>query len=204
MADGGIAVTPDGATYVTRLDPSRPDAVFRVGRDGQVEEVAGLSPRETRLGVAYHAPDHTLYVTQFRASGTEAAEGAVVALDLAAGQVTTVVRGLGKPIGVARVGKQLVVTDAKARIVYRIAASALHILAHGIDRPDSVCAHGPHAVLVTTYNSASGMGAVRRIWLDGGVETLVTGPWEPRGIAANEEQAFVSIRRGGRILVVDV
>lgn len=206
---GGIAVTPDGTAYVSRLGGDRAGAIVRIEPDGHVDELPGLSPLQWRVGVAYHAPGHVLYVTQFQNQLHATSDGSVAAIDLSDGHVTTVVRGLGKLVGVARVGGQLVVSDAKARIVYRVElkggrAGAMHILAHGIDRPDSVCALGTHAVLVTTYDETTRIGAVRRIWLDGFVETLVTGAWEPGGIATNGDQAFVAIRRGARILVIDV
>ncbi len=40
-----------------------------------------------------------------------------------------------------------------------------------------------------------------RLWLDGTIETLATGSWQPRGIASDGDRAFVSIRRSGHLRV---
>jgi len=48
------------------------------------------------------------------------------------------------------------------------------------------------------------MGSVHRLWLDGTIETLATGRWQPRGIACDGDRAFVAIRRGGQLRVFPV
>jgi hypothetical protein len=74
-------------------------------------------------------------------------------------------------------------------------------LATGIDRPDSIAACGVDAVVVTTYRAETGVGTVRKLWRDGTIGTVASGCWQPRGVASDGDRAFVSIRRGGRVLV---
>jgi hypothetical protein len=55
---------------------------------------------------------------------------------------------------------------------------------------------------MTTFCPDTGIGSVRKLWLDGTIATIASGAWEPRGIASNGDRASVSIRRGGRVLVI--
>jgi hypothetical protein len=133
-------------------------------------------------------------------------EGAIVEIDLVSGRTTTVLDGVGKPVGVAKLGTALVVTDAAERVLHRVEleggrAVACSRLAHELVRPDSVCAFDEESVLVTSYDDTTRMGAVHRVWLDGAVHTIATGSWQPRGVASDGERAFVAARRAGRILV---
>ena len=59
----------------------------------------------------------------------------------------------------------------------------------------------PPAAATTCYRPDTGIGSVHKRWLDGTIATIASGHREPRGIASDGDRAFVSIRRGGRILV---
>ena len=203
---GGIAVTPDGTLYVARLGHGHAGAIFRI-RHGAVTQLADLSPRAWRLGVVYDEREHALYATQFHKVVTGPCDGTIVRIDLTTGAVVPVIDGFRKPVGVAKLGSTLVITDARQRAVYRVElaggrATRCTQLAAGIDRPDSIAACGPDAVVVTTYEPDTRIGSVRQIWLDGGVRTIAQGAWEPRGIATDGERAFVSVRGRGRVLVL--
>jgi DNA-binding beta-propeller fold protein YncE len=205
---GGIAVAPDGTLYVARLGHGHAGAIFRI-ENGAVTELAHLSPRAWRLGVAYDAAEHALYATEFHKVVTGPCDGAVVRIDLVTGDTAAVIDGFQKPVGVAKLGSTLVVTDARQRAVYRVElaggrAVLCSQLATDLDRPDSIAACDLDSVLVTTYDPETRVGSVRQIWLDGLTRTIARGDWEPRGIATDGERAFVSVRGRGRVLVLRI
>lgn len=183
-------------------------AIFRIA-NGAVTSLAQLSPLAWRLGVTYDAAEHALYATEYHKAATGPCDGAIVRVDLVTGDVAPVLDGLQKPVGVAKLGSTLVVTDSRRRVVYRVELVAGRAvvctpLASGLDRPDSVAACGLDSVLVTTYAPETGIGSVRQIWLHGLVRTIARGAWEPRGIATDGERAFVAVRGGGRVLVLPI
>jgi sugar lactone lactonase YvrE len=200
---GGIAVAPGGTLYVARLGHGHAGAILRITRRGAVTELPGLSPDVWRLGVV-HDGERALYTTQYDKTAAGPCDGAVIRIDLSTGEVEPVVEGLGKPVGVAKLGATLLVTDARRRAV--ICAELSHRGARCTEiplgeRPDSIAACGFDSAVLTSYRPDAGVGSVHRLWLDGTIETLVTGPWEPRGVASDGDRAFVSVRRGGRVLV---
>jgi DNA-binding beta-propeller fold protein YncE len=205
---GGIAVAPDGTLYVARLGHGHAGAIFQIA-GGTVTELPGLSPRAWRLGVAYDAVEHALYATQYHKTETGPCDGSIVRIDLSSGEVDTVVDGLCKPVGVAKLGSTLLITDARRGSVIcaelagpRSGRSTELVI--GLDRTDSIAARGLDAVVLTTYRPDTGVGTVRELWLDGTLATIASGRWEPRGIASDGDRAFVSIRRGNRILVCPI
>jgi sugar lactone lactonase YvrE len=202
---GGLAVTPQGALYATRLGDGV-GGVFRIEPDLSTEALEGLSVDAWRVGLTYDASTHALYVTQYEKAPGGPFDGAVAKIDLASGDSTMIVTGLRKPVGIAKLGDALVITDANARVVYRVDLDgdrevSRTALASRIDRPDSCVVAGHDSVLVTTYDDASELGAVRQIRLDGSMRTIAVGPWEPRGITTDYDRVYVSARRGERILV---
>jgi hypothetical protein len=202
---GGLAITPYGTLFVTRIGQGGAGAIFRVELDGQVEEVGRLPAVYHRIGVTYDAREHALYTTQFRSGANGACDGSVVMIDLVTQDASTVLDGFAKPVGIVKLGPTLVVADARQRAVFRIelvsGRAVLRLqLAGNIDRPDSLCAFGLDSVLVTTYDEQAKRGAVRRLWLDGRAWTIASGPWEPRGIATDGERAFVAMKRGGQVM----
>lgn len=202
---GGIAAAPDGTLYVARLGHGHAGAIFRIAGDA-VTQLEHLAPRAWHLGVVYDAAEHALYATQYHKAVTGPCDGSIVRIDLTTGAVAPAIEGLVKPVGVAKLGSTLVVTDARQRAVYRVELVAGRAvgcaqLATDLDRPDSIAACGPDSVVMTTYDPDTGMGSVRQLWLDGDVRMVARGGWEPRGIATDGERAFVAVRRGGRVLV---
>ena len=203
---GGLAITPYGTLFVTRIGHGTAGAVFKVEPDGQIEEVARLPVEYQRLGVTYDAREHALYTTQFRSSGRGAHDGSIVSIDLVTGEPSTVLDGFAKPIGIVKLGPTLVVADARQRAVFRIEmASGRAVMrlqvAGNIGRPDSLCLYGLDSVLVTTYDDDAQRGSLRRIWLDGRQCVIASGPWMPRGVATDGERGFVAMRRGGQVMV---
>jgi sugar lactone lactonase YvrE len=203
---GGIALTPYGTVFVTRIGYGRAGTILRVEPDGQVEALERLPSQYWRLGVAYDAQEHTLYTTQFLSSKHGAHDGEVVMIDLATREPSMILDGFSKPIGIVKLGSTLVVADARQRAVFRVelvrgrAVSRLQLVAD-IGRPDSLCACGRDSVLVTSYDEDLQRGSVRRMWLDGRTRGIASGSWEPRGVATDGERVFVSSRRGGKVLV---
>ena len=202
---GGVAVTPDGTLYVARLGHGHAGAIFRIDGGG-VTQLAHLSPRAWRLGVVYDAAEHALYAAQYHKVAAGPCDGSIVRIDLTTGEVAPAIDGLVKPVGVAKLGSTLVVSDARRRAVYRVElvdgrAVACTQLATDLDRPDSIAACGPDSMVMTTYDPDTRVGSVRQLWLDGDIRMVARGDWEPRGIATDGERAFVSVRRGGRVLV---
>ena len=206
---GGIALTPDGTLYVARIGHGRAGAIFRI-EHGAVTQLEHLSPHAWHLGVIHDAAEHALYATQFRKAVAGHCDGSVVRIDLATGRVVPVIDDLQKPVGVAKLGSTLLVTDAGQRAVFRVELTAGRVaprtqLVACLDRPDSiVAARGQDMALLTTYHSGTRVGSVRQLWLDGRMETLARGDWEPRGIATDGKRAFVSIRGGSRVLVLQL
>jgi DNA-binding beta-propeller fold protein YncE len=202
---GGIAAGSDGTVYVARLGHGHAGAIFQIAH-GAVTELPGLSPRAWRLGVAYDAAEHALYATRYHKVAAVPCDGSVERIDLSTGDVTPAIEGLCKPVGVVRLGSTLLVSDARRRAVFRAElvsgrAERCTELATGIDRPDSIAACDRDAVVLTTYQPDTGIGSLRKLWLDGSMATIARGCWEPRGIASDGDRAFVAIRRGGRVLV---
>ena len=163
--------------------------IFRVNEHG-VTELPALGAA-WRLGLACDAAANLVYATQFQMSRFGAHDGAIVALDLSTGAASLVLDGFHKPVGIAQLGRTLVVADARARAVYRIelvagrAVTRLQLAALP-DRPEHLCAAGDGAVLVTSYDAAAHVGTVRLIGLGGEQRVIATGSWEPRGIACVE------------------
>jgi len=203
---GGLAITPFGTLFVTRLGYGTAGTIFRIEPDGQPEALQML-PRELwRGGVTYDPADHVLYATQFRTSKHGAHDGELVVIDLASGEPSLILDGFARPLGIAKLGQTLVVADARQRAVFRVdlvagrAVRRLQLVGD-IGRPDSVCACGPDSVLVTAFDEETQRGSVRRLWLDGRTRGIASGPWEPRGVSTDGHRVFVSVRRGGRVLV---
>jgi DNA-binding beta-propeller fold protein YncE len=203
---GGIAITPYGTLFVTRLGYGRAGAVLRVEPDGQAEEISSLSPTWWRLGMAYDPYEHALYMTQFQKAANGPSDGAILRIDLATNRPSILISGLLAPVGIAALGGSLVITDAQQRGVYRVdvrdgRAESYGELAVNLDGPDSVCACGRDSVLMTTYDEANRLGSVRQLWLDGRMRTIACGFWQPRGVATDGERVFVASRRSGHVLV---
>ncbi len=208
---GGLAVTPHGTLYVSRLGYGQAGAVFRVAPGDRAEPLEtpssdSISPRLWRGGLAYDSSTHSLFSTQFLRSRSGPFDGAVVEIDLVTGTCAHVADGFLHPTGIVKLGPTLVVADGRQRTVTRIdlfegRAIMRSRLAVGLDRPDAICALGLDSVLVTTYDDVTERGMVHRLWLDGRSEIVADGSWEPRGVATDGERMFVSVRRTGRVLV---
>jgi hypothetical protein len=206
---GGLAITPYGTLFASRLGDGQAGAIFRVEPDGRVEALEQLPPRWWRGGLTYDANEHRLYSTQFMRSRSGPFDGAIVEIDLVTGASSIVADGFLHPIGIVKLGSTLVVTDARQRAVVLVehvaGRGALRSpLADGIDRPDSICTCGLDSVLVTTFDDVTQRGTVRRIWLDGRMRVIAEGSWEPRGVATDGERVFVATRRAGRVVVYNL
>ena len=204
----GLAVTPYGTLYVTRVGYGMSGGVIRVEPDGTFALLPNLPAERYRCGITYDAHQHVLYVTEFHKSRTGATGGAVIEIDLQDDYVTPLVEGFVKPVGVARLGDMLVVADAGQRALCAVELQGgrpkqTRVLADDVDRPDTLCALAD-SLLVTTYEPDRRFGALRRVWLDGTSEVLAQGPWEPRGVDTDGRYAYVAARRASRVLVFEI
>lgn len=199
-----IAATAHGTLYVTRVGGDSAGAIFEVNRDGRITNLE-LPTAPWRLGLAYDVSEHALYCTQFVKPAGKPFGGAITRIDLASRATTTVLDGLVKPVGIAKLGPMIVASDAYQARIYELdlddptGSCGWQAMS---SRPDSLCSYDGRSVLLTTYDAAAGSGALCRMWLDGRVRTLATGTWEPRGVTCDHARAYVSVRRGGRALVI--
>ena len=203
---GGIAVASHGILYVARLGYGEAGAIIRIERDGRMRTLPDLPACWWRSGIVYDAREPALYTTQFMKSRSGAFDGGIVEIDLVTGEPSLVLDGFLQPVGIAKLGEMLVVTDARQRAVFRVELSAGRAvrrlqLASYLGRPAGICAFDEDSVIVTAFDENSQSGEVRRIWLDGQTERIATGPWEPRGVASDGSRIWVSTRRSGRILM---
>jgi sugar lactone lactonase YvrE len=204
----GLAVTPYGTLYVTRVGYGTSGGVIRIEPDGTFALIPNLPTDLYRCGITYDAHQHVLYVTQFRKTRTGPTNGMVIEIDLQDDFVSPLVEGFMKPVGVARLGDTLVVADAGQRALFAVEmeegrAKKTRKLVDDIDRPDTLCALAD-SLLVTTYEPDRRFGALRRVWLDGKTQILAQGPWEPRGVDTDGRYAFVAARRASRVLVFEI
>ena len=202
----GLAVTPYGTLFATRVIGTGGATVIRLDPGGMPEVFDRLAPSAWRHGVIYDAREHALYATEYITSRFGAHDGSVIAIDLVTGEPSTVLDGFLKPTGIVKIGSTLVVADARQRAVFRIdlvagrAVRRLQIVAD-IGRPDSLCPFTHDSVLVTSFDAETQRGHVRRLWLDGRTQGIAHGLWEPGGITTDGERVFVSARRASKILV---
>jgi sugar lactone lactonase YvrE len=202
---GGLALAPSGTLFASRVGYGQSGAIYRIEPGAQPVAFAKVSPRQWQGGMVFDADDDRLYTTQYLRSSHGAFEGAIVEVDPVTGEVSTVMDGFLHPVGITKLGRTLVVTDARQRAVFRVgmaggrAVSRLQ-LATNIERPDSICACGGDSVLVTSYDDVRCRGSVRRIWLDGQVSVIAQGAWEPRGVTTDGPRVFVAMRRTGTVM----
>ena len=197
---GGIALTPEGTLYVTRLGQGEAGAILRLDPAGQVRTLPWLPARHWRSGIAYDAAARVLYTTQYVKTRSGASEGAIVECDPETGAPSMVLDGFLHPVAIAKLGSILVVTDARQRAVFRVELVAGRAvrrlqLAADLGRPHGVCAFDADSVLVSA-RADDGAGEVRRIWLDGQTVVLARGAWDPRGVASDGASVFVATTGG--------
>jgi hypothetical protein len=201
-----IAATPQGTLYVTRVGDRGAGAIFEVEPNGRIKKL-DVSTASWRLGLAYDASEHALYCTQFVKPAGKACDGAIARVDLASGATTIALHGLIKPVGIVKLGPILLVSEACRARIYELDLDATPRACNWSavpDRPDSLCAYDGRSVLLTTYDLVAERGALCRMWLDGRMQTLATGTWQPRGVTCDHARAYVSVRRGGRVLVIPI
>jgi hypothetical protein len=202
---GGIAVASHGILYVSRLGHGQAGAIIRVERDGRMRTLPQLPACWWRSGIVYDACEPALYTTQYMTSQSGGFVGGIVEIDLVSGEPSLVLDGFQQPIGIAKLGAMLVVTDARQRAVFRVEIAAGRAvrrfqLTSYLGRPAGICAFDEDSVIVTAFDDQTRSGEVRRIWLDGQTERIATGPWDPSGVASDGSWVWVSTRRSGRVL----
>ena len=117
---GGIAVASHGILYVARLGYGQAGAIIRIERDGRMRTLPKLPPCWWRSGIVYDAREPALYTTQYMKSRSGAFDGGIVEIDLVTGEPSLVLDGFLQPVGIAKLGDMLVVTDARQRAVFRV------------------------------------------------------------------------------------
>jgi len=205
---GGLTIAPDGTLYIARVGEGQVGAIIRVDPEGRVHALPNVHVKIWQGALAYDATRTRLFATQYMRSRSGAFDGAIVEVDLESGTCSNVIDGFLHPTGLAVLGNVLVVADARRRAVFRVDLSGGRgvfrlQLSTDVERPDSVCACGDDAVLVTSTEDETSIGTVRRIGLDGSSKVLAQGPWEPRGAVCSADRAYVATRRHG-VLVIDL
>ncbi len=201
---GAIAIAPDDSVYVTRQSYGGRGQIVRIRPDGKAEVIAALPRDMLRFGLAYDDETRGLYTTQYRKTIAGPVEGAIVHVDLATGDATTLVVGMAQPVGIAKLGSMFVVSDARARAVYRIdlregrAEACVELLE--LDRPGALCARGRESVLVASYDDVVDAGSIHEVWLDGRRRIVARGTWNPRALATDGVRAYVAVRGADRLL----
>jgi hypothetical protein len=203
---GGLTVAPDGMMYASRIGHGQAGAIYRITGDGRSEALENVPAKVWRGALAHDG--HHLYATQYMRSRSGAFDGTIVEVD-DRGNCSQVIDGFLHPTGLAALGSQLIVADARQRAVFRVELSGGRgvfrlQLSADVDRPDSLCACGDDSVLLTSFDDQDGIGVVRRIWLDGTVHVIAQGPWEPRGIAFDGDNVYIATRRTGGLMVFEL
>ncbi|HEX4454110.1 MAG TPA: hypothetical protein VH143_24775 [Kofleriaceae bacterium] len=117
---GGLVRLPDGSFAITSFGFGSDGGVFVVDPSHQVRAVANLDPIRRRIGIA-RAPDGAIYDTYFVVNGHDH-HGGVAALDLGSGGETEMVgSGLAKPVGIAALANELIVSDQDGNAIESIA-----------------------------------------------------------------------------------
>lgn len=106
---GQLTKGPNGTLYTTRFGFGTDGTIVAAPKTGSSYNLTGLDPLRRRIGIT-PAPDGTLLDGWFIKGGT----GSISQLTLSganAATETTLISGLGKPVGLAAVGDTLYVSD---------------------------------------------------------------------------------------------
>jgi hypothetical protein len=125
---GGLVRLPDGSFAITSFGFGSDGGVFVVDPSHAVRAVANLDPIRRRIGIA-RAPDDAIYDTYFVVNGHDH-HGGVAALDLGSGGETDLVgSGLSKPVGIAALATELIVSDQDGNAIDSISRGSLSPIA---------------------------------------------------------------------------
>ena len=201
---GDAATAPvvgaDGSIWVTRPGGGRDGALFRITPSANVVELPLSNQTAIRSAVAIDDAAGIVFTAAH--AGTEGWISAH-ALD---GEVERVYPGFQHPVGLARVGHALLVADRRAASVFildlrwsvpvkvRLHEHLLGLIS--LTRADDLSA------LATSYDAATNLGQVHRLWLDGRQQLVARGSWEPRGAATDGTRVFLSTRDTSRLTVL--
>ncbi len=186
---GQLTRTSDGTFYTTRFGFGTDGTVVAVPKTGVPFNLSGLEALRRRIGITT-TPDGALVDGWFIKGGT----GSISQLAVNGGQGTEqeLVRGLGKPVGLAVTGDRLIVTDQNtARVtaysltdarVQPLGADSGQVLATftTLDGLDLMAAASDG----TLYMGGSG-GTLYQVSTSGAVKTLATGWPAIRGVAVD-------------------
>jgi hypothetical protein len=135
---GGLVRLPDGSFAITSFGFGSDGGVFVVDPSHAARAVANLDPIRRRIGIA-RAPDGAIYDTYFVVNGHDH-HGGVATLDLGSGGETEMVgSGLAKPIGIAALATELIVSDQDGNAIESITRgsnAALAPIATGLPSVD--------------------------------------------------------------------
>jgi sugar lactone lactonase YvrE len=177
---GGLALLLDGRLVTPRFGFGTSGNLLFTTPDGPATSATGLDATRRRLGVTA-AADGTLLDGYFVKQGSgRVGSVAVVTLDGLAAVESDVIPGLGKPVGVATIGKDVYASDQdRGQIVHVLLPSGTpDVYVQSIDGPDLLTA-GPDGSLFC----GSTTGVVYRILAGGQVTTFQGGFQSTRGVA---------------------
>jgi sugar lactone lactonase YvrE len=208
---GGVTLDGAGNLYLVRLPFKERNygAIFKIDiASGAVTEMANIDKRWRRVGLAYDSEEKTLYVATFDKLGQGIYNGWIAAVDPVVGNESVIVEGFQKPVGIIKIGRNLLVTDQKTGEVIEIdlsgAAPVKKVLIEGLPEPDLMTGAGDN-FFFTAYDAENNTGYIYRFDRGGNYELLQKGPWQPRGIAFDSRGTlFVSLYKRGVVLALPV
>jgi len=185
---GQIVLTPQGNLVVIVFGFGTNGAIDIVAPDGTAAVISGLDPTFRRLGLT-QASDGTLYESYFsKASEASNAQGYVARLTLTSsgtgwsGTETTVVSGLGKPVGVLASGSSLYITDQATNDFYAVPIASLPSttpVVLGSNLALDLISQGPNG----SFFTGSSTGDLEELTAAGAETVFVSGYANPRGSA---------------------
>ena len=205
---GSPALGADGSLYVPRLSARGTGTILRIA-GGTVTPLPELDGFIWRHALASEVGGGALFSTAYLRPANEGqpCHGWVARIELGPrGAVTRVAEGFEKPVGLAQLGYELLVSDAATGTLTAIALASgeRRPVVSGLPRPGAVARAGLDAVFVACWDAARSTGYVYKVRLDGACRAVWRGPWQPRGMAVDTagQRVLLTARGACRVIVL--
>jgi hypothetical protein len=173
---GGLARLADGSFAIASFGFGSDGGVFVVGASHPATSVPNLDKVRRRIGIAVGS-DGTIYDTYFVVDGHDH-HGGVATLDLGSGETDLVTTGLSKPVGIAAIGSDVIVSDQDGNAIDTVAKTGVTAIASNLPSVDLLTVM-PDGSLVTGGRA----GSVTEVTRSGTQRQLATGFEQARGTA---------------------
>lgn len=208
---GGLTGDGQGNLYLVRLPfkERKYGGIFRVNIvSGKVAGLSGIDDRWRRVGLTYAAERKALYVATFDKLDQGGYEGWIEIVDPDAGGENRLVDGFQKPVGIARIGERLLVTDQKAGQIVSVDLAGeqpvREILIDNLPEPDLMIVYGD-GFFFTAFDEEQKLGFIFRSDFAGNYEQIKSGSWQPRGIAYDGRgMLYISLHMQKAVLALPV